>query len=315
VEKERLRVVFMGTPGFAVLPLHQLASGRHEVVAVYTQPDRPAGRGRHLAFSPVKQVASELGLVVRQPASLRDAEVASELAGLRPDVIVVAAFGQILPRPVLDIPHYGCLNLHPSLLPRFRGPAPVQGAILAGDELTGVSVMLMDEGLDTGPVLAQVKVPIAAYDNAGTLGAKLSRLAASLVEEVLTFWVRGELEPRPQDEARATYTALVAPSSGEIDWRLPTVNIWRQVRAFRPWPGCYTSWQGRKLRIIEAEPLVGGDRGEAGRVVALPGGGCGVGTGDGILRLLVVQLEGRRALPAAEFLRGQPHFIGALLPS
>ena len=311
---KRLRIVFMGTPDFAVLPLEYLALNQYQVVAVYTQPDKPAGRGHPLTFSPVKRVALELGLQVVQPTSLKGAEVASELASLKPDVIVVAAFGQILPRSVLDIPQYGCLNLHPSLLPRFRGASPVQAAILAGDNFSGVSIMLMDEGLDTGPVLSRAKVPISSRDTTGSLTAKLSRLAAMLLQEILTGGVRGELKPRPQDESQVTYSDLISPEQSEINWQLPAVDIWRQVRAFQPWPGCFTRWQGRKLKVIEAEPLPL-EKLKFGQVTSLPEDVFGVGTGAGVLKVLTVQLEGKRVLPAAEFLRGQRHFIGEVLPS
>ena len=308
-----MRIVFMGTPDFAVLPLKRLVSSQH-VAAVYTQPDRPSGRGRNLAFSPVKRLAQELGLKVMQPTSLKDAEVAPELRELKPEVIVVAAFGQLLPRSILDIPRCGCLNLHPSLLPRLRGSSPVQGAILSGDEFTGVSIMLMDEGLDTGSVLARVKIPIAACDNAGTLGAKLSRLAAALLEEVLTRLSRGELEPQPQDENQATYTGLISPQDGEVDWHQSALEVSRKVRAFQPWPGCYTTWQGKKLKIISAEPLPGQEEVEVGQVIALAQEGFGVATSEGVLKVHAVQLEGKRALSAVEFLRGQRHFVGSVLP-
>ncbi len=305
----------MGTPDFAVLPLEYLVLNQHQVVAVYTQPDRPAGRGRPLAPSPLKQVALRLGLQVVQPASLRGTEVALEFASLKPDVIVVAAFGQILPRSVLDVPRYGCLNLHPSLLPRFRGASPVQAAILAGDDFSGVSIMLMDEGLDTGPVLSRAKIPISFKDTTGSLTANLSQLAAMLLQEVLSGWVRGELKPQPQDETKVTYSDLISPQQGEINWQLSAVDIWRRVRAFQPWPGCFTRWQGRKLKLVEAEPLSWGERLGFGQVIPLPEGVFGVGTGDGVLRVLGVQMEGKRVLSAAEFLRGQRHFIGEVLPS
>jgi methionyl-tRNA formyltransferase len=309
-----MRVVFMGTPEFAVASLEQLVLEQYQVVAVYTQPDKPAGRGRSLVSSLVKRTALARGLTVAQPASLRGVEVAGELAGLRPDVMVVAAFGQVLPRSVLDVPGYGCINIHPSLLPRFRGASPVAAAILGGDEFTGVSVMLMDEGLDTGPVLARAQIPISPWDTAGSLGGKLSRIGAQLMLEVLPRWVKGELTPSPQEEAEATYSAPISKEDGEIDWQLPAADIWRRVRAFQPWPGCFTRWQNRQLKIIEAVPLTGEKAPEAGRVVALEGAGFGIGTGDGILGVLTVQMEGKRAMSAAEFLRGQRQFIGAILP-
>jgi len=308
----------MGTPGFAVPSLEHLVLNGYQVVAVYTKPDRPTGRGQKLVSSPVKQVAEAWELPVIQPASLKRAEVVEQLAGFHPDVIVVAAFGQILPQSVLSIPSHGCLNIHPSLLPRFRGASPVAAAILAGDEFTGVSIMLMDEGLDTGPVLARAQIPISLQDTTGSLTDKLSLVAAHLLQDVLVRWLRDELTPQPQDKAEVTYSGSISKGEGDIDWHLPAIDIWRRVRAFYPWPGCYTRWQGKRLKIIEAILLPEEGTAEAGRVVALAKAvaseaAFGVHTGEGILGVLKVQLEGKRAMSAAEFLRGQRQFIGATL--
>jgi len=311
-----VRLVFMGSPQFAVPPLEHLLASRYQVAAVYTQLDKPAGRGRGLLASPVKQAARERGLAVVQPASLKAAGVVEQLGGFEPDVIVVAAFGQILPKTVLALPRLGCINIHPSLLPRFRGASPVASAILAGDDFSGVSLMVMDEGLDTGPVLARAQLPVLARDTTGSLTAKLSWLGAQLLGEVLVGWSRGELTPQPQNESKATYCHPIAKEEGEIDWRQPARDIWRRVRAFNPWPGCYTRWLGKSLKIIEAEPLAGEPTPEVGWVVALNSkSGFGVATGDGILGVCRVQLEGKRVMSAAEFLRGQRGFIGAVLPS
>lgn len=312
-----MRIVFMGTPEFAVPSLERLILDQYQVVAVYTQPDRLAGRGRALASPPVKEAALRLGLPVVQLASLKSEESVSRLAGLKPDVIVVAAFGQILPQPVLDVPAYGCINIHPSLLPRHRGASPVAAAILSGDEFTGVSIMLLDSGMDTGPMLARAAIPVSPRDNTGSLTEKLSLIAAHLLQETLTSWRRREIAPRPQNEAEATYSPRITKEAGEIDWHLSAVEIWRRVRAFNPWPGSYTRWRGKQLKIIEAVPLTGEEALEVGRVVALPGHGAvpGIGTGDGILGVVKVQLEGKREISAADFLRGQRDFIGAILPS
>lgn len=310
----------MGTPEFAVPCLEHLILNQYQVVAVYTQPDKPAGRGRSLISPPLKKAAVAWKLPLVQVASLKGAEVVAQLAGFQPDVIVVFAYGQILPQSVLDIPRYGCLNIHPSLLPRFRGASPVAAAILAGNEFSGVSIMLMDRGLDTGPVLVRAQIPISRQDTTGSLTAKLSLVAAHLLQEVLARWVRGELTPQPQDEAEATCCSLISKEEGEIDWHLSAVDIWRRVRAFQPWPGCYTRWQGKQLKIIEAVPLPEEKTLKVGQVVALalPGerlpAAFGVATGDGILGVCQVQLEGRRAMSAAEFVKGQRQFIGALLP-
>ncbi len=315
-----MRVIFMGTPEFAVPCLEHLILNQYQVVAVYTQPDKPVGRGRSLASPPVKRVALSWKLPVVQPVSLRKAEAVEQLASFHPDIMVVAAFGQTLPQSVLDIPKYGCINIHPSLLPRFRGASPVAAAILAGDDFTGVSVMLMDTGLDTGPILTRAQIFISAFDTTGSLTTKLSQVAARVLQEVLPCWLSGELIPQPQNEAEAVYSSPITKEKGEIDWHLPTIDIWRRVRAFHPWPGCYTRWQGRQLQLIEAVPLPQEGTLDAGQVVALtPTSGeaeaaFGVGTGDGILGVVKVQLEGKRAMSAAEFLRGQRQFIGAILP-
>ncbi|MFQ5987725.1 MAG: methionyl-tRNA formyltransferase [Dehalococcoidia bacterium] len=313
-----MRIVFMGAPEFSVPILERLLLGEHELVSVYTHPDRPAGRGRALVFSAVKKVALERGLKVLQPASFKEPVAIEFLARLRPDVIVVAAFGRILPGEVLAMPPFGCINLHPSLLPRHRGPSPVQGAILAGDDWTGVTMMLMDEGVDSGPILSQRKVAIEPQDTTESLTKELAQVAAQLLEETLPLWLSHSLSPRPQGEEGATYTKLFSKEEGEIDWHLGAVEIWRRVRAFHPWPGCYTRWQGKILKILDATPIAGGRDLEPGRVIAVaPGQGAalGVETGEGVLGLLRIQLEGRRAMTVEEFLRGQRGFLGALLPA
>jgi methionyl-tRNA formyltransferase len=313
--ERKLRLVFMGSPRFAIPPLEHLLASKYQVAAVYTQPDRPAGRGRGLAASPVKQLAQARGLVVVQPASLKAAGVVEQLRDFAPDVIVVAAFGQILPESVLELPRLGCLNIHPSLLPRYRGASPVASAILAGDDFSGVSIMFMDQGLDTGPLLARAQIPVSPRDSTGSLTAKLAWLGAGLLGEVVVGWSRGELTPRPQKETEASYSGPIAKEEGEIDWRLSAVDIWRRVRAFNPWPGCYSRWRGKSLKFIEAVPL-GGSTAKGGEVVALTSeAGFGVGTGDGVLGVLKVQMGGKRAMPADEFLRGQRDFIGSVLPS
>ncbi len=311
----------MGTPEFAVPCLEHLVLNQYQVVAVYTPPDKPAGRGRTLVAPPLKRAAAGWQLPVIQVAGFERAEVVAQLAGWQPDVIVVFAYGQILPQSVLDIPRYGCINIHPSLLPRFRGASPVAAAILAGDEFAGVSIMLMDKGLDAGPILSRAQIAVSRQDTTGSLTAKLSQIAARLLQEVLVHWVRGELNPQPQNEAEATYCKPISKEEGEIDWSLPAADIWRRVRAFQPWPGCCTTWQGKQLKIIEAVPLPGGSTSATGQVVDLTPlragstAAFGVASRDGILEVCQVQLEGRRAMSAAEFLRGQRQFLGTILPS
>ncbi len=318
------RLVFMGSPEFAVPALRRLIADGYEIVGVYTQPDREAGRGRVLTPPPVKTAALAAGLPVFQPPSLRREEAIEQLRALHPDVIVVAAYGQILRRPVLEIPPHGLLNIHASLLPRWRGAAPVQAAILAGDRETGVSIMLIDEGLDTGPVLARRATPISDFDTAGTLSDRLAVMGAELLSEVLPRWLRGEITPEPQDEAQATYAPRIEKEMGRLDWSLPAVDLWRRVRAFNPWPGAFTTLHGEMLRIHEAWPLPDGLE-VPGTVVPLsaaqraavpperPRPAFGVACGAGILAPLKVQRAGKRVLYAEEFLRGERGLIGTRL--
>lgn len=310
-----MRVVFMGTPDFAVMPLETLLRNGHRVAAVYTQPDRAAGRGRALEFPPVKRAAREWHLPVLQPPTLKDDKVVAQLAAFEPEVIVAAAYGRLLPPPVLELPACGCVDIHPSLLPRYRGASPVAAALLHGDDFTGVSMMLMTGEMDAGPVLCQAPVAVLPYDNAGSLTGKLSRVASHLLIDMLVRWPVGELRPRPQDEAAATYCGKVAKEDGELDWSLSAVELWRRVRAFTPWPGGYTTWRGVTLKIIEAVPLAAASPG-AGRVVAVAGrpGIFGIGTGQGVLGVLKVQRAGGRALTADSFLRGHRDFMGSVLP-
>jgi len=310
-----LSVVFMGTPEFAVPALEQLVLDGYDIAAVYTQPDKEAGRGRMPLAPPVKQAALELGLRVEQPASLKQAEALQELSDLRPDVIVVAAYGKILPASVLNLPLRGVLNIHPSLLPQFRGASPVASAILAGNQFTGVSVMLLDEGMDTGPVLARAQVSISPLDTTGSMTDKLARVGANLLLDVMPRWIKGEIAPQAQDESQATLTRKFEKEDGEIDWSLPAKELSLRVRAFTPWPGTYTCWKGKQFKITQAVPLPAATGVKPGQVVSLEGPRLGIGTGDGILDVLQLQLEGKREMTAAEFLRGQRDFPGAVLPS
>ena len=310
------RVIFMGTPEFAVPSLGALICSPYQVVAVYTQPDRKAGRGQQVVLSPIKQLALSQGLEVVQPDSLKGTSAVDRLAGFAPDLVVVAAFGQILPPNILALPKFGCLNVHPSLLPRHRGASPVASAILRGDEVTGVTIMLLDAGIDSGPILRQRDVTISADETAGTLTVKLAEAGAQLLMETLPLWVDGRIEPRPQEESLATYTRVITKGDGEINWRLSALELWRHVRAFDPWPGCYTWWQGRRLKLGKVVPLDLGKSGEPGRVIALSPPApamVGVETGDGVLGLLWVQLAGKREMSAEEFARGQRDFIGSVL--
>ncbi|HUW10152.1 MAG TPA: methionyl-tRNA formyltransferase [Anaerolineae bacterium] len=307
------RVLFMGTPEFAVPSLEALADSNYHVVGVVTQPDRPSGRGRKLVSSPVKRFAVEHGLAVLQPPSLRADEAVAAMSALAPDVFIVAAYGLILPQAVLDVPKQGSLNVHGSLLPRYRGAAPITAAILAGAETTGITIILMDAGMDTGPMLSQAPCPMRPQDTMGDLTARLAVAGAALLMETLPRWLAGEIEPQPQIATLATYAPMVRKQDGRIVWARSASWIARQVRAYQPWPGATTHWNDRPLKILEAQPVpvpVGDE--EPGRVLTWRGG-TAVVTGDGLLRLTRVQLAGKRALPMCEFLHGHQQFLGSLL--
>ncbi len=310
------RVVFMGSHAFAVPTLDALAR-EHDILAVFTQPDKPAGRGRKLTRVPAASWAEEHGVPIQQSRSLRgDPAAIDALRALRPDVIAVVAYGLILPQAVLDIPARGCLNVHASLLPKYRGAAPIPAAILAGDAETGVTIIRMDAGVDTGPMLAQAREPMRADDTTLTLGARLAELGARLMVETLPKVLRGEITPIPQDGARASPSPKIEKEDGRIDWSRPAIAIDRAVRAYTPWPGATSTWQGLPLKIVRAAatgqlaaaPLHG-----IGQVIRLEPDRIGVVTGHAVLELLEVQLAGKRALPIAEFVRGQPKFVGSVL--
>ncbi|MGF1503855.1 MAG: methionyl-tRNA formyltransferase [Anaerolineae bacterium] len=306
------RVVFMGTPEFAVPSLQALVD-QFEVVGVVTQPDRPAGRGQQVRQSAVKQKAVALDLPVFQPKSLRRDEAVLKLRTWAPDVIVVAAFGQILRPTVLDLPPHGCINVHASLLPRWRGAAPIQYAIRAGDEQTGVTIMKMDPGLDTGPMLMKRAIPIAPEETAGSLHDKLAALGAALLPEALTGYLNGDITPEPQPDQGVTLAPTLSKDDGAIDWGDPADAIDRQVRAYDPWPGTFTTYEGDLLKVKGGTPLPEADAGEPpGTLVALDEALC-VQTGAGLYRLHELQPAGKRTMSAEAFLAGRPEAPGTLL--
>jgi methionyl-tRNA formyltransferase len=306
------RIVFMGTPDFAVPSLERLANN-YDILTVVTQPDRPAGRKRRLTPPPVKEVALARSLPVWQPPTLRTPEAVTRLRALAPDLIVVVAFGQILRGNVLKIPPHGCLNVHGSLLPQYRGAAPIPAAILAGETETGITLMKMDEGMDTGSIIAQASCPIAPDDTTATLSERLARLGADLLIETLPAWLSGEITPQPQNDAQATCCQLIAKSDGRLDWRLPAEELAQRVRAYIPWPTAFTTWQGKSLKVLRATPLPDWrGEGKPGQVIALDNGAAVV-TSRGVLRLEEVQLAGKRAMTIEEFLRGQRGFVGSVL--
>ena len=301
-----MRIVFAGTPEFSVPPLQTLIDSDHEVVAVYTQPDRPAGRGRKLQASPVKALALEQGLPVEQPASLKPAASLEQLRAYRPDLLVVVAYGLLLPRAVLEIPTCGCITIPASLLPRWRGAAPIQRAILAGDTETGITLMQMDPGMDTGPMLARASTPISDSDTAADLHDRLAGLGAQLLGEQLEAILAGRVTPQSQDDNAATYAAKLHKSEAELDWTRPAPALLRQVNAFNPWPVAQTGFGDKTLRIwravcVEAQ----GEPGRPGCVLAAGRDGMDVACGTGVLRLLEVQLPGGRRLPAGDFSHAQ----------
>ena len=323
--KRSLRLGFAGTPEFAIPALESLVRSRHTVAGVFTQPDRPAGRGQSLQSSVVKRRALDLGLSVYQPVSFKTPEASIQLRELQLDALVVVAYGLILPAAALGLPRLGCFNIHGSLLPRWRGAAPIQRALLAGDRMTGVTIMRMEAGLDTGPMLMVREVPIGAADSAGTVHDKLASLGGELIVEAMDALADGALSETPQPAVGVTYADKITKSEALIDWREDAVSILRRVHAFNPWPIAETRWEGAQLRVWDAEvveeaaglpgggqlsaAMAGGGPPSAtavlepGRVVAATGAGVDVACGRGVLRLLRLQLAGRKPLAAAEFIK------------
>ncbi len=297
------RILFAGTPEFATAPLRALLDGGYSVTGVYTQPDRPAGRGRKPAPSPVKQLAEAHAIPVHQPLHFKEEADLAALEAHQADLMVVVAYGLLLPRRVLEAPRLGCINIHASLLPRWRGAAPIQRAIEAGDEETGITIMRMDEGLDTGDMLYRLSCPILPDDTGGSLHDRLAPLGARALIESLPGILSGELEARPQDDAGAVYARKLSKAESQIDWTRPAIEIERKVRAFNPWPVAQTRWRDANLRIWRARALSdsAGDAGP-GRVVGSGRDGLRVATGDGLLCIEELQLPGKKAMRVADFL-------------
>lgn len=291
----------MGSPNFAIPSLRRLAA-EMQVVGVVTQPDRPAGRGRVLTPPPVKELADSLGIDVIQPQRLRAPEAFEQLAAWQPDLIVVTAFGQILRQNVLDLPPYGCINVHASLLPRWRGAAPIQAALLHGDKEAGVTIMKMDAGVDTGPMLSQRATPIDPDDNAATLSDRLAELGAELLLETLPGYLRGEIKPQPQDESRATYASMLKKEDGLLDFSQPAEDLANKVRAYNPWPGAFFHWGGQLIKVQKVRPL--SETRLAPGQTGVQSGQPVIGVGDGLLVLEEVQPAGKRLMPGKVFLNG-----------
>jgi methionyl-tRNA formyltransferase len=322
-----LRIIYMGTPQFAVPALEALIAHAapgdllpegYEIVTVITRPDKPAGRGREIVYSPVKQCALQHQIPVWQPGSLKKVANSEALADYKADLFIVAAFGQILPQTVLDQPRYGTLNIHASLLPKYRGADPIAESILQGDKETGTSIMLLDAGVDTGPVLLRRSLEISDDDTTSSLTPKLAEIGAQALLEALPAWIGGSVTPEPQDEQKASHTRMLRKEDGEIDWGRPASVIARQVRAYTPWPSAYSYWQGKLLKVLKAQaqvsvadkeivPGIAGVREIAGHRTLV------VATSSGILAIQQLQLEGKKAMSAEEFLRGYAQIAGQRL--
>ncbi|KAA1174174.1 methionyl-tRNA formyltransferase [Marinobacter salinexigens] len=299
-----MRLVFAGTPDFAATALKALLDTRHTIVGVYSQPDRPAGRGRKLMPSPVKQVALDAGIPVYQPENFKIEEARQELAALEADVMIVAAYGLILPEAVLDTPARGCLNIHASLLPRWRGAAPIQRAIAAGDEETGITIMQMDVGLDTGDMLLKTSTPINPDDTGGSLHDRLAVMGGEAIVEALEKLERGQLSGQAQDDTLACYAHKLSKEEGHIDWNCGAADISRLIRAFNPWPGTYTDLEQQRIRLHQAEPLAETSDQPAGTVLRRERSGIDVACGEGSLRITRVQLPGSRAQDINDLING-----------
>src|SRR5574340_810440 len=322
-----LRIIYMGTPQFAVPALEALIEGAqpgqvlpegYEIVTVITRPDKPSGRGKEIIYSPVKQLALSEDIPVWQPGSLKRQENIDALAAYQADLYIVAAFGQILSQAVLDLPRHGTLNIHASLLPKHRGVSPISEAILQGDTETGVTIMLIDAGVDTGPILLQRAIPIAEDDTTGSLTARLAVLGANALVEALPLWVQGKITPEPQDDRFASHTHMLQKEDGKIDWSRPAEILARTVRAFTPWPGAYTHWGDRLLKIISARAVqfTSASKGRIGTVGLSAENGkqkLTVTTREGLLTIEKLQLEGKKVMNADEFLRGYAQIVGETL--
>ena len=295
----------MGTPDFSVPTLEALVASEHEVAAVVTQPDKPKGRGKEIHMSPVKECALKHNIPVYQPVRARDEAFVEEMRTLKPDAMVVIAFGQILPKSLLDLPKYGCVNIHASLLPKYRGAAPIQWAVINGDEETGITTMMMDVEMDTGDMLEKTVVKLNPDETGGSLFDRLSLLGGDLILSTLSKLEKGEITPQPQDHAQATYVKKISKSMGDIDWTMDAVSIERLVRGLNPWPSAFTRWNGKMLKIWEAKVLPDLEtKAPCGSVISASDEGLKIQTGNGVLCVTSLQLEGKKRMDTAAFLRG-----------
>ena len=298
-----MKIVFMGTPDFAVPTLESLIKGGHEVIAAVTQPDKPKGRGKAVQYTPVKEKALEYEIPVYQPVKARDPEFVELLKEMDPDVIVVVAFGQLLPKAILDIPKYGCVNVHASLLPKYRGAAPIQWAVIDGEEVSGVTTMLMDEGLDTGDMLEKAEIVLDEKETGGSLFDKLSDLGGELILSTLEKMENGTIVRTPQGDSTTSYAKMLKKTMGEIDWNMEAVKIERLIRGLNPWPSAYTSLKGKTVKIWSANVVAGESTGNPGRVTVTKDKLL-VECGENFLSITELQLEGKKRMETAAFLRG-----------
>lgn len=296
----------MGTPDFSVPTLESLIASRHEIIAVVTQPDKPKGRGKEVQMTPVKETALQHGIPVYQPVRAREASFVEEMRSLAPDVMVVIAFGQILSKELLEVPGLGCVNIHASLLPKYRGAAPIQWAVINGDQETGITTMMMDVGMDTGDMLEKLVIPLEEKETGGSLFDRMSLLGGDLILSTLDKLEDGTLVRIPQNHEEATHVKKIEKSMGDIDWTMEAAAIERLIRGLNPWPSAYTRWNGRMLKIWEADVEADGQAGEAGEVLAAAGSDLRVQTGSGILNIRSLQPEGKKRMDTAAFLRGYP---------
>ena len=309
-----MRIVFMGTPDFSVPTLEALVASEHEVVGVVTQPDKPKGRGKEIHMSPVKECALQHNIPVYQPVRARDEAFVDEMRALNPDVMVVIAFGQILPKSLLELPKYGCVNIHASLLPKYRGAAPIQWAVINGDEETGITTMMMDVEMDTGDMLEKTVVKLDPEETGGSLFDRLSLLGGDLILSTLSKLEKGEITPVPQDHEKATYVKKISNSMGDIDWTMDAVSIERLVRGLNPWPSAFTRWNGKMLKIWEAKVLPDPDvKLPCGSVISASDEGLKIQTGAGVLCVTSLQLEGKKRMDTAAFLRGYQVAAGSMM--
>lgn len=310
-----MKIIYMGTPDFAVEALEALASSRHEVTAVFTQPDKPKGRGKAMQFTPVKEVALRENIPVYQPKKVRDPEVIQKIRELAPDVLVVVAFGQIIPQEILDIAPYGCINVHGSLLPKYRGAAPIQWAVIDGEKESGVTTMQMDAGLDTGDILLKTVVPLDEKETGGSLFDKLSKAGADLLLKTLDALENGTVTPQKQGESPTAYAKMLTKDMGAIDWNRPAKELERLIRGLNPWPSAFSHLNGKTLKIWEASvEEENGEKKAPGTVLQADAKGFRIQTGEGILKIDTLQLEGKKRMDAQAFLRGYTVEAGTVLP-